>query len=62
MIPITNDNIIRNEGVTAYNSKAVIIKHINTAKNDAIIIIRFLFFIFPGILMRRIDFYRYCAY
>ena len=44
MIPIANDNTIRNVGVTAKNSNVVIIKHIRTAKNEAIII-TFLFFI-----------------
>ena len=44
MMPIANDNTIRNEGVTAKNSNVVKIKHISTAKNDAIII-TFLFFI-----------------
>ena len=44
MIPIANDNTIRNVGVTAKNSNVVIIKHISTAKNEAIII-TFLFFI-----------------
>jgi hypothetical protein len=44
MMPIANDNTMRNEGVTAKNSNVVIIKHISTAKNEAIII-TFLFFI-----------------
>ena len=43
-IPIVNDKIIRNPGVTAKNNNIIIIKHINTAKND-VIIINLLFFI-----------------
>jgi hypothetical protein len=42
-IPIVNDKIIRNPGVTAKNNNIIIIKHINTAKND-VIIINLLFF------------------
>jgi len=44
MIPTVKDNITRNLGVTAKNSKAVITKQISTAKNDEMIII-FLSFI-----------------
>jgi hypothetical protein len=38
IIPIANANVIRNEGLTAINSKVASIKHIITAKKDAIII------------------------
>ena len=44
MIPIVNANIIKRVGLTAKNSNAIIIKHINTAKNDTVII-KNLFFI-----------------
>jgi hypothetical protein len=43
--PIVNDNITRNPGVTAKNTNIEIIKHISTAKNDAIIIILLSFII-----------------
>jgi hypothetical protein len=42
-IPIVNDKIIRNPGGTVKNNNIIIIKHINTAKND-VIIINLLFF------------------
>lgn len=45
--PIINDNITKNLGLTVPNRNNEIIKHIRTAKNDAIII-NILFFIFGG--------------
>jgi hypothetical protein len=48
MIPVMNDNIIRNLGVTAKKSRAVIIKQISTATNEVPIMI-FLSFILTGI-------------
>jgi hypothetical protein len=48
MIPVMNDNIIRNLGVTAKKSRAVIIKQISTATKEVTIII-FLSFILTGI-------------
>lgn len=48
MIPVMNDNIIRNLGVTAKKSSAVIIKQISTATNEVTMII-FLSFILGDI-------------
>jgi hypothetical protein len=48
MIPVMNDNIIKNLGVTAKNSNDVIIRQIITAANEATII-TFLSFIQGGI-------------
>ncbi len=47
-VPIANDIIIREDGVTLYISNAVIIKHMITARPD-VIIIRLLFFISFGV-------------
>jgi len=38
MVPITNDTIIRNPGVTAKKSNVLIIMHISTARTDEMII------------------------
>ena len=48
MIPVMNDNIIRNLGVTAKKSRAVNIKQISTATSEVPIMI-FLSFILTGI-------------